>query len=59
MSPSYTCAIIGTRYCDKIYSDVNGMIDNVRVYSTAISSASIQQLYADGLKTHQDLALTK
>jgi prepilin-type N-terminal cleavage/methylation domain-containing protein len=34
-----------------------GYVDNVRIYTAPITSAQIQQLYAEGLKTHQDLAL--
>ncbi|MCX6789590.1 MAG: prepilin-type N-terminal cleavage/methylation domain-containing protein [Candidatus Gribaldobacteria bacterium] len=34
----------------------NGLIDDVRIFSSALSQAQIQQHYADGLKTHQNLA---
>ncbi len=34
----------------------NGLIDNVRVYSKALTSAQIQQHYAEGLEDHQNLA---
>jgi len=34
-----------------------GLIDDVRIYSAALSQAQIQQLYADGLKTHQNLVV--
>ncbi|MCX6013465.1 MAG: LamG domain-containing protein [Chloroflexi bacterium] len=33
----------------------NGLIDDVRIYSEALTQARIQQLYAEGLKTHQNL----
>jgi prepilin-type N-terminal cleavage/methylation domain-containing protein len=35
----------------------NGDIDDVRVYTEAYTSMDIQKLYAEGLKTHQNLAL--
>lgn len=34
-------------------STVNGSIDDVRVYSQALSLSQIQQLYAQGLPKHQ------
>ncbi len=34
-----------------------GLIDDVQLYSVALSMAVIQQHYADGLKTHQNLAV--
>jgi hypothetical protein len=34
-----------------------GLIDEVRIYSKALSSAEIQQHYAEGLGRHQDLAV--
>lgn len=34
-------------------------LDNIRIYTAPITTAQIQQLYAEGLQTHQDLALTK
>jgi len=33
----------------------NGLIDEVQIYSAALSQSSIQQHYAQGLKTHQTL----
>jgi len=35
----------------------NGSIDDVRIYSAALTQAQIQQYYADGLKIHQNLAV--
>jgi prepilin-type N-terminal cleavage/methylation domain-containing protein len=35
---------------------LNGLIDEVRIYSKALSQAQIQQHYAQGLGRHQDLA---
>jgi prepilin-type N-terminal cleavage/methylation domain-containing protein len=35
----------------------NGLIDEMSIYSTALSSAQIQQHYAEGLGRHQDLAV--
>jgi prepilin-type N-terminal cleavage/methylation domain-containing protein len=34
-----------------------GMIDDVRIYSRALTASEIQKLYAEGLITHQDLAI--
>ena len=34
----------------------NGLIDDVRIYGAALTQAQIQQHYADGLPTHQNLA---
>jgi prepilin-type N-terminal cleavage/methylation domain-containing protein len=34
-----------------------GLIDEVRIYSRALSAAEIQKLYADGLENHQNLAI--
>lgn len=34
-----------------------GLIDNVRVYSSTYTALDIQNIYAEGLKTHQDLAV--
>lgn len=34
-----------------------GLIDDVRIYSLALSSAEIQKHYVEGLKTHQDLVI--
>jgi prepilin-type N-terminal cleavage/methylation domain-containing protein len=36
-----------------------GYVDEFRLYSTPLEVAQIQQLYAEGLKSHQDLALSK
>jgi len=33
-----------------------GFIDDVRIYSEAYTQAQIEQLYAEGLQTHQNLA---
>jgi prepilin-type N-terminal cleavage/methylation domain-containing protein len=35
----------------------SGLIDEVRIYNTALSSAQIQQHYVQGLERHQDLAV--
>ncbi|MDD5739101.1 MAG: prepilin-type N-terminal cleavage/methylation domain-containing protein [Candidatus Pacebacteria bacterium] len=35
----------------------NGLIDDVQIYSATLPQAAIQQLYAEGLKDHQDLAI--
>jgi len=35
----------------------NGLIDDVRIFSEALPQARIEQLYADGLLTHQNLAI--
>ena len=32
---------------------VNGLVDGARVYTTTLTLAQIQKLYAEGLKTHQ------
>ncbi|MCL5011187.1 MAG: LamG domain-containing protein, partial [Patescibacteria group bacterium] len=34
-----------------------GLVDDVRIYSTALTRACVQQLYAQGLETHQNLAV--
>jgi len=34
----------------------NGLIDDVRIFSAALTQAQIQQHYADGLNAHQPLA---
>ena len=34
-----------------------GLIDNVRVYTSTLTSMEVKQLYAEGLKSHQDLAV--
>jgi len=36
---------------------LNALIDDVRIFSAALTQAQIQQHYADGLKTHQNLAV--
>ena len=35
---------------------MNGSVDDVRIYGAALTQAQIQQYYANGLKTHQNLA---
>jgi prepilin-type N-terminal cleavage/methylation domain-containing protein len=35
----------------------SGLIDEVRIYGQALGAAEIQRHYADGLKTHQNLAV--
>jgi prepilin-type N-terminal cleavage/methylation domain-containing protein len=35
----------------------NGLIDEVRVYTAALTAAEIQQHYAEGLERHKDLAI--
>jgi prepilin-type N-terminal cleavage/methylation domain-containing protein len=35
----------------------NGLIDDVRIYSQALTQSQIQQQYVEGLKTHNDLVL--
>jgi prepilin-type N-terminal cleavage/methylation domain-containing protein len=35
----------------------SGIIDEVRIYSAALTSAEIQKLYAEGLERHQNLAI--
>jgi len=47
--PSDNNLYIGKGYT----SNFKGYIDNVRIYSRALTSAEIQQLYAEGLKTHR------
>ena len=47
---------IGRYYLNSSYV-FNGLIDDVRIYSEALPQARIEQLYADGLPTHQPLAL--
>ncbi len=39
------------------YTGFIGLIDDVQIYSAALPQAAIQQLYAEGLATHQDLAI--
>jgi prepilin-type N-terminal cleavage/methylation domain-containing protein len=60
-NPTLRCARIGIRYCGEYNpgSDFDGMMNNVRVYSSAITAMEMQKLYAEGLKDHQDLALIK
>jgi len=53
------CAYIGNRYCGGGNRDFEGMVDNMRVYSAAISSAQIQQIFAEEKSLHPDLALKK
>lgn len=47
------------QYKSNISPSWMGYIDNVRVYTAPITTAQIEQLYAEGLSSHQDLALTK
>ena len=35
----------------------NGLVDDVQIYSAALPLSMIQQLYAEGLATHQNLAI--
>jgi len=37
----------------------DGLVDDVRVYSQALTQSQIQQQYVEGLKTHNDLAISK
>jgi prepilin-type N-terminal cleavage/methylation domain-containing protein len=46
---------IAEGYADKF----NGFIDDVRIYSKALSQSQIQQDYVEGLEKHSDLALFK
>lgn len=41
------------------FSSYQGLLDDFRVYSAPLEVAQIQQLYAEGLQSHQDLALIK
>jgi len=55
---------IGTAYGDlplnSTYQErFGGFIDDVRIYSQALSQSQIQQQYVKGLKTHNDLAISK
>ncbi len=36
---------------------MNGLIDDVRIYSVALTASQIQQHYAEGLEKHQNLAI--
>ncbi len=48
-----TCSIEIGRYSTQYF---NGAIDDAQIYSSALPVAVIDQLYAQGLKTHQNLA---
>jgi len=49
---------IGSYYTGATASErFKGMIDDVQIYSAALPLTMIQQLYAEGLKTHQNLAV--
>ena len=37
----------------------NGLVDDVRIYSVALSSAEIQQHYVQGLESHQNLVVNE
>ena len=41
------------------YGYFNGSVDDVRIYKEAYTQAQVEQLYADGLKIHQSLAVEK
>jgi len=51
-TPSNLNAYIGKGYV----SNYHGLIDEVRIYSQALTAMEIQKHYVEGLKTHQDLA---
>jgi prepilin-type N-terminal cleavage/methylation domain-containing protein len=57
LSPDITRLFVGRYSATHANSRFNGLIDEVRIYSTALSSAQIQQYYAEGLGRHQDLAV--
>jgi len=44
--------LIGAGYVNKFV----GVIDDVRIFKEAFTQAQIEQLYAEGLQTHQNLA---
>jgi len=48
--------VIGDLYNHAGNYHFSGFIDDVRIYSEALTQAQIQQYYAEGLKTHQNLA---
>jgi len=51
-----TCNLqIGRYYTSSSYV-FNGLIDDVRIFREALPKAQIEQLYAEGLQTHQNLA---
>lgn len=53
---STTCNLQLGRYYLSSFYVFNGLIDEVRIYSAALKMSTIQQHYAEGLKTHQNLA---
>jgi prepilin-type N-terminal cleavage/methylation domain-containing protein len=53
--PGSSCRI-GENTNNVIYR-FNGVIDEVRIYSQALTASEIKKLYAEGLKTHQNLAI--
>lgn len=55
-SISFTSPRIGYSQGDGGFNEFfNGFIDEVRIYSEALSAFQVQQLYAEGLERHQDL----
>jgi len=46
-------------YLGRLHDGVyfNGFMDNVRIYSKALTSAQIEQHYSEGLADHKDLAI--
>jgi len=51
-----TCNLQIGRYNASSAYTFNGLIDGVRIFKEAFTQAQIQQHYAEGLKTHQNLA---
>jgi prepilin-type N-terminal cleavage/methylation domain-containing protein len=45
---------IGTRSAG--YNYFNGLIDDIRIYSSVLSSSGIQKLYTEGVSSHSNLA---
>jgi prepilin-type N-terminal cleavage/methylation domain-containing protein len=47
--------MIGTRYSSELFW--NGLIDDVRIYSQALTQSQIQQLYVEGLERYKNLTI--
>jgi len=54
-NPTFT-TFIGAYAAGAGMANINGLIDDVRVYGTALTASEIQRHYAKGLEKHQNLA---
>jgi prepilin-type N-terminal cleavage/methylation domain-containing protein len=56
ISADATFSSIGGGYSTSSYT-TNGLLDEVRIYSRALTATEIQRIYAKGLKAHQNLTI--